>query len=277
MASVNQDLNLDLKTNKLMAKRLRKELQEIENSPNDRWFVERQKNDLECQMCMIIPEELVGNAYAGAVIRVNLQFPSEYPYKPPDVRLITPILHPTITDDGAACGSGIMEVHRHNGRPEFHSQDFQHSPSFSVHTALRSQGSLTIRVKTLTGRTFIVNADPSDTIESIKSQIEDEAKIPATGQRLIFAGKQLEDGRTLLDSNVQNESMLHLVAHCIWDRWNCHGWGPTRSVGYAMDCLYQMIVVGGYGPPLRLYGPWVRRFYFFYLFPHNFHLNLRFF
>ena len=252
-----------------MAKRLRKELQKIENSPHDRWFVELQENDLEWTACMIIPDELVGNAYAGAVIKVNLQFPSEYPYKPPDVRLITPILHPTITDDSAVCGRGIMEVHNYKGPSEFRSQDFQHSPSFSVHMALRSQGPLTIRVKTLTGRTLTVNADPSDTIESIKPQIEYETKIPASAQRLIFAGKQLEDGRTLLDSNVQNESTLYLqVEFCSrWVRWNGdHDWGPTKSVGYVMDCLYQMIAVGGYGPPLRLYGPWVRRFFFFLLF-----------
>ena len=68
-----------------------------------------------------------------------------------------------------------------------------------------------INIKTLTNKTITLEADPSDSIESVKDILEDRMKIPKHQQRLIFEGKSLEDARMLSSYNIRSEATIHLV------------------------------------------------------------------
>lgn len=70
-----------------------------------------------------------------------------------------------------------------------------------------------IFIKTITGRTVVLDADPSDIVRRIKEKLLEKDGIPIDSQRLIFSGKHLENDHPLSDYGIQTESTLHLVLY----------------------------------------------------------------
>ncbi|XP_062516052.1 uncharacterized protein LOC134191452 [Corticium candelabrum] len=81
----------------------------------------------------------------------------------------------------------------------------------TLHLILRLKDGIPIVIKTLTGKTIALEVEKNDTIECLKSEVQEKEGIPRDQQKFMYAGRELEDGQTFRDCNIRNESTLHLM------------------------------------------------------------------